>query len=65
MNIKSGRFSRVSGTLVSPRCSLLSISQPGASMFIFERPIAAPLVALATVAMLLILDSFFDLSALL
>ena len=37
---------------------------PGASMFIFERPIAAPLVALATVAMLVILDSCFELSAL-
>jgi len=33
-------------------------------MFIFERPIAAPLVALAAVAMLAILDSLFDLSAL-
>jgi hypothetical protein len=33
-------------------------------MFIFERPIAAPLVALATVAMLVILDSCFELSAL-
>jgi len=34
-------------------------------MFIFERPIAAPLVALATVALLVILDAFFDLSAVL
>jgi len=33
-------------------------------MFIFERPIAAPLVALAAVAMLATLDSLFDLSAL-
>jgi hypothetical protein len=33
-------------------------------MSIFERSIAAPLVALATVAMLVILDYFFDLSAL-
>jgi len=34
-------------------------------MFIFQRPIAAPLVALATVAVLVILDAFFDLSAVL
>ena len=34
-------------------------------MFIFERPIAAPLVALATVAMLVMLDACFDLSVVL
>jgi hypothetical protein len=34
-------------------------------MFIFHRPVIAPLLALATVAMLVVLDSLVDLSALL
>jgi hypothetical protein len=33
-------------------------------MFIFERPIAGPLVALATVAPRVIIDTLFDFSAL-
>jgi hypothetical protein len=33
-------------------------------MFIFKRPIVAPLLALATVAMLVVLDYVVDLSAL-
>jgi hypothetical protein len=37
---------------------------PGASMFIFQRPIVAPLLALAMVAMLVVLDTLVDLSAL-
>jgi hypothetical protein len=34
-------------------------------MFIFSRPLAAPLVALATAALLVVLDRLVDLSALL
>jgi hypothetical protein len=34
-------------------------------MFIFQRPLVAPLVALATVAVLVILDNLVDFSALL
>jgi hypothetical protein len=33
-------------------------------MFIFQRPFVAPLLALATAAMLAVLDSLVDLSAL-
>jgi hypothetical protein len=33
-------------------------------MFIFHRPVMAPLLALVTVAMLMVLDSLVDLSAL-
>jgi hypothetical protein len=33
-------------------------------MFIFQRPVFAPLLALVTVAMLVVLDSLVDLSAL-
>ena len=33
-------------------------------MFIFQRPIVAPLLALAMVAMLVVLDTLVDLSAL-
>jgi len=36
----------------------------GAPMFIFKRPVVAPLLALATLAMLVVLDSLVDLSAL-
>jgi hypothetical protein len=32
-------------------------------MFIFDRPLAAPLVALITLALLVILDSVFNFSA--
>lgn len=38
--------------------------ESGAFMFIFQRPIVAPLVALVTVAMLVVLDTLVDLSAL-
>ena len=33
-------------------------------MFIFQRPLVAPLLALAIAATLLVLDTFFDLGAL-
>jgi hypothetical protein len=33
-------------------------------MFIFQRPLVAPLLALATAAMLVVLDTLVDLSAL-
>jgi hypothetical protein len=34
-------------------------------MFIFDRPLAAPLVALATLVLLVVLDSLFNISAIL
>ena len=46
------------GTLLS---SLTT--QPGAVMFTFQRPLVASLLALATAAMLVVLDTLFDLSA--
>jgi hypothetical protein len=39
-------------------------NQRGASMFIFQRPLVAPLLALATIAALVALDILVDLSAL-
>jgi len=48
--------------------TLLPIQQPqcpGASMFIFPRSPAAPLLALAAAALLVVLDHLVDLSALL
>ena len=33
-------------------------------MFIFQRPLVAPLLALATAAMLVVIDTLLDLSAL-
>jgi hypothetical protein len=35
----------------------------GVPMFIFHRPIAAPLAALATVLLLVLLDTLFNVSA--
>jgi hypothetical protein len=39
-------------------------NQRGVSMFIFQRPLVAPLLALATIATLVALDTLVDLSAL-
>jgi len=39
-------------------------ARAGAAVFIFQRPLLAPLLALAAVAMIVVLDSVVDLSAL-
>jgi hypothetical protein len=40
-------------------------SKKGVPMFLFSRPLIAPLAGLAAVGLLLMFDTFFDLSALL